>query len=330
MNGDKYMFCFLALLMGFVSIPQNSCAQASRDSLNQYVAALQKNPNDSGLQAKIILVAQTIKPAPVVPDDAERYMARGKAAIELAKGSNDYKDAIAEFKKATLAAPWLGIVYFNLAVAQELGSEYGEAIRNYKFYLLADPNAADAKEVKTKTYELEFKNEKATVETIKKQKFRDAYNSIKGMVNGRVYRHLVCSYYMPGCETCENGGCNANEADGTYWRAWYTGANYKFNFPDENTIQLVDFSGKVLFEGKPDYDWEPFTGVNIKLYGDGVETGRFTWYTGAQKDGGKQVLTMYFRNGTVFRFGECPLDGGDAGTRYRYNEYRDIKEFPLK
>lgn len=161
MISKKYRFCCLALIMVIISVSQSSYSQTSRDSLNQYVAALQKSPDDSALRAKIILLAQTIKPALVVSEDADRFMVRGKTAIELAKESKDYENAIAEFNKVTLAAPWLSAGYFNLALAQELSADYFSAIKNYKFYLLAEPDAADAKDVKTKTYELEYKNEQA-------------------------------------------------------------------------------------------------------------------------------------------------------------------------
>jgi len=168
----KFIYGMIVFMILVLSTPLVNNAQTFRDSLNQYVAALQKSPNDSALRTnlrtKIILLAQTIKPAPAVPDEMERYMVRGKTALELAKESKDYKNAIAEFTKATLAAPWLGNGYFNLAVVQELSADYNSAIRNYKFYLLAEPDGIDAKDVKAKIYELEYKNEQA--DKLEKQK----------------------------------------------------------------------------------------------------------------------------------------------------------------
>ena len=45
----------------------------------------QKNPNDNALREKIIKLAQELKPAPAVPDEAERRMVRGTAAFKGSK-----------------------------------------------------------------------------------------------------------------------------------------------------------------------------------------------------------------------------------------------------
>ncbi len=137
----------------------------SQQTLSQYISALQGNPNDQMLREKIIKHVQAMKKAPAIPEEAERFMARGTAAVRTAKDANDFKDAVAEFEKATLAAPWLASAYYNLGISQDRAGMYADAIRNLKLYLLAAPDAPDAKQVRTLIYEIEYRQEKAAKES---------------------------------------------------------------------------------------------------------------------------------------------------------------------
>jgi tetratricopeptide (TPR) repeat protein len=157
---DKRLF-IIALCALIVTITVSSAypADNAQEQLNQYLLELQKNPNDTALREKIIRHVQGMKPAPAVPEDAERYMARGKAAFESAKTDEDYSSAIAEFKKAVDSAPWLAIGYYNLGLVQEKAGRLDDAMKNFKLYLLADPSARDAPSVKNRIYGLEYKLE---------------------------------------------------------------------------------------------------------------------------------------------------------------------------
>jgi tetratricopeptide (TPR) repeat protein len=126
-----------------------------QEMLPQFVEELKKNPADHALREKIIKLAMTMKPTPAVPEDAERGLVRGAAHFQKATDINGYKKAISEFEAAVNAAPWLAIAYYNLGVAQEKAAYYPEAIRNLKFYLLAAPDAKNARDVKNKIYALE-------------------------------------------------------------------------------------------------------------------------------------------------------------------------------
>src|SRR5512145_924056 len=97
------------LIAAALSLPGSAHAQStpSQQTLSQYISTLQSNPNDQMLREKIIRHVQAMKRAPAIPEDAERYMARGMAAVRTAKDANDFKDAVTEFEKATLTAPWL-------------------------------------------------------------------------------------------------------------------------------------------------------------------------------------------------------------------------------
>jgi tetratricopeptide (TPR) repeat protein len=140
-------------------------AQNKQVTLNQYVVDLQKNPNDYGLREKIIKLVRTMRPVPNIPEEADRFMARGTAAVKNAKTPNDFKDAVNEFEKATLAAPWLASAYYNLGIARDKAGLYAGAIKSLNLYLLASPNAADVKAVKNLIYEIEYKQEKTAKES---------------------------------------------------------------------------------------------------------------------------------------------------------------------
>jgi len=140
-------------------------AQSPQATLNQYVADLQKNPNDYALREKIIRHVQAMKQKPAIPEETERRMARGSAAVKGAKNEKDFQDAAAEFEKASLAAPWLPAVYYNLGITQDKAGKYKEAIQSLKLYLLAAPDASDAKAVKNLIYEIEYRQEKAAKES---------------------------------------------------------------------------------------------------------------------------------------------------------------------
>ncbi len=60
--------------------------------------------------------------------------------------------------------PWLAEAYNNLGVAQDKAGLYGPAIQSLKLYLLAAPDASDAKPVKNLIYEIEYRQEKAAKE----------------------------------------------------------------------------------------------------------------------------------------------------------------------
>ena len=127
----------------------------SQETLNEYIETLKKTPQDSALREKIIRMALTMKPAPPVPENAERNMARGTAFAQKAADLAGYKKAIAEFQSAANSAPWLALAYYNLGVMQEQAELYAETIQSLKFYLMAAPDAKNAREVKNKIYALE-------------------------------------------------------------------------------------------------------------------------------------------------------------------------------
>lgn len=147
-----HILLIIGLLASF-SVPASAAQNnaGGSETLPQLVEELKKNPADNALREKIIKLALTMKPAPAVPEDAERSMARGLARFQKAA----YNKAISELETAANAAPWLAAAYYNLGMAQEKAGLYAEAIRNLKYYLLCAPDAINVRDVKNKIYALE-------------------------------------------------------------------------------------------------------------------------------------------------------------------------------
>ena len=159
----KWAFIFLLAII--VSLPCSAQAQSPQQTLNQYVADLQKNPNDYALQEKIIKHVQAMKQKPAVPSEAEKFEGRAEFAIRSAKTEADFLDAAKEYEKALLIAPWVPAYYFNQGIAFEKAGKLKEAKRSFETYLLAAPNAQDARDVRKRIAGLEYAMEKAAKES---------------------------------------------------------------------------------------------------------------------------------------------------------------------
>lgn len=132
---------------------------AKTEDLKQYMDDLKKNPRDNSVREKIIKMVSQMKKAPALSEEAERHMARGAAFAQRATEKTGYAKAISEFEAATNEAPWLALAYYNLGVVQEMAGLFSEAIESLKLYLLAEPDAKNARDVKNKIYALEAEAE---------------------------------------------------------------------------------------------------------------------------------------------------------------------------
>jgi tetratricopeptide (TPR) repeat protein len=221
-----------------LAAPLPVSAATPREQLNQLVEELQKNPADAALRERLIKHARTVKPAPALPEEAERRLARGAAAVKAAKSPLDYQEAAKEFEQATLAAPWLASAYLSLGTARNQAEDYGGAASAFKFYLLAAPNARNAKEIKALMYEMEFKQEKAGKEKAAKQASEDQMRRAE-----QVLQPLKGAWFGSNCAVGDDhfGGCTEADKAGTNWYRFDgpDGAfRYSFTFPGDGTVKL--------------------------------------------------------------------------------------------
>jgi tetratricopeptide (TPR) repeat protein len=163
----------LLLLLFAMLIPAWAQVVSSQQTLNQYLADLQKNPNDAALRGKIIALAQTMHPAPAIPEEARGHYVMASTFAEKAKddaerakddsglkqAGTEFERAIGEYKAALLAAPWWADAYKKLAIAQKAAKKYDDAVASLNFYLLTQP--ADARDAQDEIYKLKALKESA-------------------------------------------------------------------------------------------------------------------------------------------------------------------------
>lgn len=157
---------WLAFVMLFV-LMSTVQAQSPQETFTQYISDLQKNPNDNALREKIIKLAQEIKPAPAIPEEAREHYVMAATFVEKAKDNSGYERAIEQYKAALLSAPWWADAYKKLAISQKAAAHYDDAIASLNLYILTQP--ADARDAQDEIYKLKALKQSATEDQVKKQ-----------------------------------------------------------------------------------------------------------------------------------------------------------------
>jgi hypothetical protein len=135
--------------------------------LKQYVADLQSNPDDAALRGKIIALAQTMKPAPAIPEAAREHYVMAATFMESAKDAAGFGRAVEQYKAALLIAPWWADAYEKLASAQKAAAQYDDAVASLNLYLLFKP--ADARDAQDEIYKLKALKQAAADDLVRKQ-----------------------------------------------------------------------------------------------------------------------------------------------------------------
>jgi len=159
------LFLLLLLLSATVQAQSGASAGATnsaRQKLKEYVQALQQTPDNNELRQKIVKLAATLKPLPVIPEEARRYYMKAVAIQKNAKTPEEAALAVSAYQQALLLAPWWADAYYNMSSALELAGRYPEAISALKLYLASNPK--DARAVQDRIYGIEGEQERATAE----------------------------------------------------------------------------------------------------------------------------------------------------------------------
>lgn len=155
----KFFVGLCIIFIGGISIDAPLKAQSknmnTQEIFNQLISDLQKKPDNYDLRKKIIKFAQTMRPIPAIPSDAEKFSDHAEAAFKAAKSETGFVSAAKDYEKALLRAPWVANYYYNLGVIYKKAAKPQEAKRCFEFYLLADPNAQDADDIRTHIEKLE-------------------------------------------------------------------------------------------------------------------------------------------------------------------------------
>lgn len=133
------------------------------EALQQYAAASRlvwgRSAEGQRLLLKTFSTVQQMPAPPEVPEEARRHMERGRLLVRDATQTQNFQPVFAEMEQAIQLAPWWPSAYFNLGTVQAEAGRYADAIANLRLYLEAAPNAANAKAVQSRIYELELKQE---------------------------------------------------------------------------------------------------------------------------------------------------------------------------
>lgn len=146
-----------------------------REQLQQYIAQLQANPSDDALREKAIQLALTLNPKPTTPPEVDELVGKAKYAFQHASSEADFLAAADAFNKAAILAPWVPDYYNNAAVSFEAAKQPDSAVKYFRWYLLAAPNASDASKVREHIGELEYAEAKQRAELEAKVEERKKY-----------------------------------------------------------------------------------------------------------------------------------------------------------
>jgi tetratricopeptide (TPR) repeat protein len=158
--------CKLLVVVAFFTLTASAhAAQSPSEQLKQMVVQLQKTPTDDALREKIVKLARQVKPAPAIPEEANRAFVKGNVFQKEATNVSGYELAISSYREALRVAPWWGDVYFNLSAALASSGRFEEAIASMTLYkATVHAGSGEAREAQNKIYTLEAKKEMAASE----------------------------------------------------------------------------------------------------------------------------------------------------------------------
>ncbi len=292
------------LLLMFAPIPPAG-AQSLKAQLTALVAQLQSSPQDQELRKKIIQKVLTFSKQPAAPEDLVELMGKAKAIMKDAKSPEDYKEAVKVFQQASLLAPWLGDLYYNLGVVQEKAEEPEDAVTSFNYYLLAKPHAKDRESVKERIGALEYKAEKSV-----------KLKQVKGLIE-QLRGPWYCSFCgEPGDDFAASIklGCTAAEFDGSYWvggaPSGQTAPALQMEIENDGTVKLI---GQVWNAQAGCYEG-PVFGVP---QGDSFSSIR--WEIRPATGAPRQIWSRMSQDGnTLWISCTRPLSGGDDTIHYSY------------
>ena len=109
----------------------------------------------------MVRLAEKIRPAPALPDEAIEHVGRGVFMFKHASSKADYVSAAQEYEQAIAAAPWDVNFYSDICTIYEKAKDYVNAKRNCEFALLGETNPQDITSLRERIAGLEAGIEQA-------------------------------------------------------------------------------------------------------------------------------------------------------------------------
>jgi len=123
----------------------NAADAVSRAQLASELAEFQSNPQDAVLRGKIVELAKSLNPAPVIPPLAQDDFSKAVAQLSAASSPDSFETVAHLFEQVAVQAPWYADTYFNAASAFAKANQYDAARRNLALYLAALRPGADTR-----------------------------------------------------------------------------------------------------------------------------------------------------------------------------------------
>jgi hypothetical protein len=117
------------------------------NTLQKYVTRLEAIPD---VVDRAIDVAIRMRPAPVIPESAQKHASVAVEAIKDAKTKTDFAIARREYANALVQAPWWADAWMNLSLVDEQVGSSADVRRDLTWYLRAAPSAPDRASVEGK------------------------------------------------------------------------------------------------------------------------------------------------------------------------------------
>ena len=305
------------------------------EQLKPYLEELQQNPGDDALRTRIITLALSLNPKPPTPDLAWEASGKGGFLLENGKGPSDFAAGAAAFEQASLLAPWVPDFYFNQGVLLERAERYQDAIKSFRWYVMAAPAGDDRTDVLVRIGRLEAMAEKRGQELNSKPDTQpqpaaapeaerrhvepegaEPVTDLLQLLNGD-YEGYACSYVemVKGGATRLDRGCNEAELKGGHWSKL---GNYKLIVQrgqilfTDNDAEFVTYVGTPMGPNAADIRWDRFW-PPIRL--DSVTT---------RRSGGEAWARVSPDGSRVLLSSDRPLDDRDYNPRMRYH-YWDLR-----
>jgi hypothetical protein len=264
----------IIFIFTFLALAASAYAQSPREELQQMVEQLRKAPNDPALRKQIIKLAQVIKPAPAIPEEAREPFVMGAAVLKRANDPAGAGKAVDLFTQALTVAPWFADAYYNRAIAREAAGQFEPAMDDLKLYLEFNLSDAERREAQDKIYALKADAQLASARKAEQDKIasaerdkaraqqakRDVITQIKNLVGNASTVHAIS--YLKNSWT---GGVNQRELFGDeMYYIFSMGSPRSWKFFDErvelwsrfdNGIERKEYVGESHGDKITDMHW---------------------------------------------------------------------------
>ncbi|MES2201651.1 MAG: tetratricopeptide repeat protein [candidate division FCPU426 bacterium] len=186
---SKILRMILACLV-MLAPARPSLQAGTKEDFEKAVSDLQSDPGNMGLRKKILQLAGSLKSLPETPEQVAILQGKAAYMIKNADSPAGYLPAVDAYQKASLLAPWIPELYYNLGLVQEKAGDPKGAMDSFNLYLSSNPEAEDRNKVLARLGALEAQQEQrakaaVTAGAVQRANSEDALKSWQGRRDGQ-------------------------------------------------------------------------------------------------------------------------------------------------